>query len=199
MAPPGMFFCVAAHIVTFVATERCQPPTIARKMICGSPRSALRRCCPTRKRVLLFRTWSMSLWRRPDFPHETVATSTVLACVCVHTQTFGTSQHIKLSKSTKHFKGGHDLLLFFGVWLNMKMRVACLVARWSPGSEYFQAQTATKCSFVLASTCTHCSNAYTSEVMPTYTHASSTQFKAQSSALAVDHIPNRSLCVGHAC
>ena len=87
---------------------------------------------------------------------------------------------------------------FFGVWPNMKMRVACLVARWSPGSEYFQAQTATNCSFVLGSTCTHCSNAYTSEVMPTYTHASSTEVKAQSSALAVDHIPNRSLCVGHA-
>ena len=33
--------------------------------------------------------------------------------------------------------------------------------------------------------------------MPTYTHASSTQLKAQSSALAVDHIPNRSLCVEH--
>ena len=41
VAPPGMFFCVAAQIVTFVATERCQPPTIARKMICGSPCSAL--------------------------------------------------------------------------------------------------------------------------------------------------------------
>ena len=86
VALPGMFFCVAAQIVTFVATERCQPPTIARKMICGSPRSALRRCCPTRKRVLLFRTWSMSLWRRPDFPLETVLwPRPVLACVCVHT------------------------------------------------------------------------------------------------------------------
>ena len=42
VAPRGMFcFCVAAQIVTFVATERCQPPTIARKMICGSPCSAL--------------------------------------------------------------------------------------------------------------------------------------------------------------
>ena len=90
------------------------------------------------------------------------------------------------------------LLLFFGVWPNMKMRVACLVARWSLGSEYVQAQTATNCSFVLASTCTHCSNAYTSEVMPMYTHASSTQPRDQSSALAVEHIPNRSRCVGHA-
>ena len=34
--------------------------------------------------------------------------------------------------------------------------------------------------------------------MPTYTHASSSQLKAQSSALAVDNIPDGSLCVGHA-
>ena len=37
VALPGMFFGVAAQIVTFVATERCQPLTIARKIICGSP------------------------------------------------------------------------------------------------------------------------------------------------------------------
>ena len=42
VAPPGMFFYVSAQIVTFVcATERCQPLSIARKMICGSPCSAL--------------------------------------------------------------------------------------------------------------------------------------------------------------
>ena len=101
------------------ASNHCKKNDMLQPMLCCHPP-------PTRKRVLLFRTWSMSLWRRPDFPHETVATSTVLACVCVHTQTFNTSQHIKLSKSINHFKGGHDLLLFFGVWPNMKMRVACL-------------------------------------------------------------------------
>ena len=119
-----MFFCVAAHIVTFVATERCQPPTIARKMICGSPCPALTHHPPGNVCYCFVlgpwvcgdaQTFHVRLWPRP-----------VLACVCVHTQTFGTSQHIKLSKSTKHFKGGHDLLLFFGVWPNMKMRVACL-------------------------------------------------------------------------
>ena len=39
--------------------------------------------------------------------------------------------------SVNHFKGGYDLLLFFGVWHNVEMWVACFVAPWSPGSECF--------------------------------------------------------------
>ena len=94
---PECFFCVAAQIVTFVATKRCQPPTIARKMICGSPCPALTHHPPGNVCYCFVlgpwvcgdaQTFHVRPWPRP-----------VLACVCVHTQTFGTSQHIKLSKS----------------------------------------------------------------------------------------------------
>ena len=48
---------------------------------------------PARKRVLLFRTWSMSLWRRPDFPHETVATPSPGLCLRPHPNLWHESAH----------------------------------------------------------------------------------------------------------
>ena len=113
VAPRGIFVCVAARIMTFVVTERCQPPTIARKMICDSPcseRSVLNHHPPGNVCYCFApgpwvcgdaQTFHRRLWPRP-----------VLVQVCVHAQTFDTSQHIKLSKSI-NFKRGHDLLLFF--------------------------------------------------------------------------------------
>ena len=69
------------------ASNHCKNNDMWQPMLCSHPpptRDSGRRCCPTRKRVLLFCTWSMSLWRRPDFPRETVATPSPGLCLRPH-------------------------------------------------------------------------------------------------------------------
>ena len=68
------------------ASNHCKKNDMWQPMLCSHPP-------PTRKRVLLFRTWSMSLWRRPDFPRETVATPSPGLCLRPHPNLWHESAH----------------------------------------------------------------------------------------------------------